>query len=61
MPPHLTAATGLDALCHAIEAYVSTEAEPISDAMCLYAIRMIGDYKYVYYTCLKMIRRGAFL
>lgn len=43
MPPHLTASTGLDALCHAIEAYVSTEAEPISDAMCLYAIRMIGE------------------
>ncbi|HWQ60909.1 MAG TPA: iron-containing alcohol dehydrogenase [Negativicutes bacterium] len=43
MPPALTASTGLDALCHAIEAYISTEAEPISDALCLHAIRLIGE------------------
>lgn len=43
MPPALTAATGLDALCHAIEAYVSRQAEPFSDAFCLQAIRLIGQ------------------
>lgn len=43
MPPSVTAATGLDALTHAIEAYVATSAHPISDALCLYAIRMIGE------------------
>jgi alcohol dehydrogenase class IV len=42
MPPALTASTGLDALCHAIEAYVSTGAEPVADALCLHAIRLIG-------------------
>ncbi|MBP2644322.1 MAG: mdh [Firmicutes bacterium] len=42
MPPSLTASTGMDALCHAIEAYVSTQAEPMADAMCLHAIRLIG-------------------
>ncbi|WP_371379257.1 iron-containing alcohol dehydrogenase [Sporomusa aerivorans] len=43
MPPTLTAATGMDALCHAIEAFVSLDAEPLSDAMCLHAIRLIGE------------------
>lgn len=43
MPPSLTAATGLDALCHAIEAYTSRQANPLSDAMALQAIRLIGQ------------------
>lgn len=43
MPPSLTAATGLDALCHAIEAYVSRKANPLSDAMALQAIKMISN------------------
>jgi alcohol dehydrogenase class IV len=42
LPPGLTAATGMDALTHAIEAYVSLYAEPISDALALHAIRMIA-------------------
>jgi len=44
MPPSLTAATGMDALTHAIEAYVSTAATPITDACALQAIRLIGRY-----------------
>jgi len=44
MPPSLTAATGMDALTHAIEAYVSTAATPITDACALQAIRLIGQY-----------------
>ena len=42
MPPRVTAATGMDALTHAVEAYVGTEWSPASDAMALEAIKMIG-------------------
>ena len=44
MPPMITASTGMDALTHAIEAYVSLNAEPISDMYAETAIRMIGQY-----------------
>ncbi|MDO6562135.1 iron-containing alcohol dehydrogenase [Amphritea sp. 1_MG-2023] len=44
MPPALTAATGMDALTHAVEAYVSTAATPITDACAMQAIRLIGKY-----------------
>jgi len=43
LPPMLTAATGMDALTHAIEAYVSNQAEPITDALGIHAIRMIAQ------------------
>lgn len=41
-PPFITGTTGMDALTHAIESYISNRANPISEAMSLQAIRMIG-------------------
>ncbi|BCL76979.1 alcohol dehydrogenase [Jeongeupia sp. HS-3] len=44
MPKSLTAATGMDALTHAVEAYVSTAANPITDACALKAVALISDH-----------------
>ena len=43
LPPHLTAATGMDALSHAIEAITSLQSEPIADALALHAIRLLRE------------------
>ncbi len=44
MPKSLTAATGMDALTHAIEAYVSTAATPLTDSSAIHAIELISKY-----------------
>lgn len=42
LPPKVTAATGIDALTHAVEAYVSKNANPVTDGLALQAIRLIS-------------------
>lgn len=42
-PRALTAATGMDALTHAVEAYVSVDANPVTDAAAIQAIKLIAN------------------
>jgi alcohol dehydrogenase class IV len=49
MPRGLTAAVGVDALTHAIEAYVSRHAQPMTDLLALSAIRLIAHHLRVAY------------
>jgi alcohol dehydrogenase class IV len=44
LPPKLTAATGMDAMSHAIEAMHSLQREPVADGMALHAIRLIKKF-----------------
>ena len=44
MPPVVTAATGLDALTHAIEAYTSRKAQPLTDNFAISAIKRIFKF-----------------
>jgi alcohol dehydrogenase len=44
MPRRITASTGMDALCHAIEAYSCLQKNPLSDAYAISAVKMIGEY-----------------
>ena len=43
-PPKITAATGLDALCHAVEAYTSRKAQTLSDTFAMSAVKRIFRY-----------------
>ena len=43
IPRGLTAATGMDALTHAIEAYVSVDANPVTDAAAIQAIKLVSN------------------
>lgn len=48
-PPSVTAATGVDALCHSIEAYISRRAHPVTDVLALSAIEaIIGHLRRAY-------------
>lgn len=42
LPPKLTAATGMDAFIHSLESFISTKANPLSDAFALRSMRLIG-------------------
>jgi len=44
MPPALTANTGMDALCHSIDGYISTLKNDFSDGLCIKAAEMIFEY-----------------
>ncbi|MBE5840658.1 MAG: iron-containing alcohol dehydrogenase [Butyrivibrio sp.] len=44
LPPKMTASTGLDALTHAVEAYTSRKAQPLTDTLAISAIRRIFHY-----------------
>ena len=43
MPKKVLASVGFDALCHCIEAYTARRAQPLTDALALYAIPLIAD------------------
>ncbi|MBS1886975.1 MAG: iron-containing alcohol dehydrogenase [Actinobacteria bacterium] len=44
MPPSLTAFVGVDTLTHGIEAYVSALANPLTDALALACVRLVGEF-----------------
>lgn len=62
LPPDITAATGMDALTHAIESYTSKTANPVSQALAIQAIRMIGKHiANAYYVGTDLASREAML
>lgn len=44
MPGPVTANTGIDALCHAIEGFQSVQANPLTDAIALESMRLVNKY-----------------
>jgi len=44
LPPGITAATGIDALSHALEALMSRNANPVADGLALHAVGMISGW-----------------
>lgn len=50
LPNHIAAATGIDALTHAIEGYVAQCTNPITEAMGIYAVKLLAENlrKYIY-------------
>lgn len=50
LPPHITAATGMDTLVHAVEAYIGHSTTPYTRRMALEAITLVHDYLLRAYT-----------
>ena len=62
MPRALTAATGMDAITHGIEAYVATKYHPISEGVALQAVKMLGaNIRTVYHQGEDLKARGEML
>lgn len=62
MPPALTAATGMDAITHGIEAYVATKYHPIAEGVALQALRMLrANIQKVYDNGADITARGEML
>ena len=62
MPPALTAATGMDAMTHGIEAYVATKYHPIAEGVALQALRMLSaNIEKVYHNGGDVTARGEML
>lgn len=62
MPPALTAATGMDAITHGIEAYVATKYHPIAEGVALQALRMLSaNIQQAYHNGEDVTARGEML
>ena len=62
MPPALTAATGMDAITHGIEAYVATKYHPIAEGVALQALKMLSaNIQRVYHNGEDVDARGEML
>lgn len=44
LPPYMTASTGIDVLCHAIESYWSKAHQPVCDALAVYAGKLVFQH-----------------
>ncbi len=62
MPPALTAATGMDAITHGIEAYTATKYHPIAEGVALQALKMLSaNIRQVYHNGEDVTARGEML
>ena len=62
MPPTLTAATGMDAITHGIEAYVATKHHPIAEGVALQALKILGEnIRTAYHNGENIVARGEML
>ena len=62
MPPDLTAATGMDAITHGIEAYVATKYHPIAEGVALQALKVLSaNIQQVYHNGDDVTARGEML
>ena len=58
-PAAITAATGLDALCHAAESYTSRKAQPMTDTLAMSAVKRIFKYLPVCYAAAAEAAKSA--